>query len=106
MLRRGLTSPNLWRERKESYLAHLATVPLEVRRVAAADKLHNARAILADYRRLGEWLWRRFNRATPANTHLTSTSVRAVWVNGVPIYDGAPTRAFPGGSSVVVPHGT
>jgi len=50
-----------WRERKEAYLARLATAPLEVRRVAAADKLYNARAILADYRRLGEWLWKRFN---------------------------------------------
>ncbi len=50
-----------WRERKEAYVAHLATAPLEVRRVAAADKLHNARAILADYRRLGELLWKRFN---------------------------------------------
>jgi (p)ppGpp synthase/HD superfamily hydrolase len=50
-----------WRERKEAYVAHLATAPLEVRLVAAADKLHNARAILADYRRLGERLWNRFN---------------------------------------------
>ncbi len=26
-----------------------------------ADKLHNARAILADYREIGELLWERFN---------------------------------------------
>jgi GTP pyrophosphokinase len=32
-----------------------------VRLVSAADKLHNARAILRDYRRLGEELWSRFN---------------------------------------------
>jgi (p)ppGpp synthase/HD superfamily hydrolase len=50
-----------WRERKEEYLAHLASAPTGVRRVAAADKLHNTRAILADYRRLGELLWTRFN---------------------------------------------
>ena len=50
-----------WRERKEAYLVHLATAPIEVRRVAAADKLHNARAILVDYRRLGGLLWKRFN---------------------------------------------
>jgi (p)ppGpp synthase/HD superfamily hydrolase len=50
-----------WRERKEAYLAHLATASAEVRCVSAADKLHNARAILADYRRLGERLWERFN---------------------------------------------
>lgn len=29
--------------------------------MAAADKLHNARAILADYRVSGERLWKRFN---------------------------------------------
>lgn len=50
-----------WRPRKEAYLAHLATARIEVRRVAAADKLHNARAILTDYRRLGESFWQRFN---------------------------------------------
>lgn len=49
-----------WRERKERYIAHLASAPPEVRRVSAADKLHNARAVLADYRRLGEELWSRF----------------------------------------------
>jgi len=36
------------------------------------------------------------DRATPANPHLTSTGVRAVWVNGVLVYDGAATGAFPG----------
>jgi GTP pyrophosphokinase len=29
--------------------------------VSAADKLHNARAILADYREFGEELWKIFN---------------------------------------------
>jgi hypothetical protein len=32
-----------------------------VRLVSAADKLHNARAILRDLRRLGDGLWPRFN---------------------------------------------
>ena len=32
-----------------------------MRLVSAADKLHNARAILADYREMGEALWDRFN---------------------------------------------
>ena len=30
-------------------------------RVSVADKLDNARAILADYRRLGSELWKRFD---------------------------------------------
>lgn len=50
-----------WRERKEAYLAHLRTSSADVRLVSAADKLHNIRAILADYRQLREKLWDRFN---------------------------------------------
>jgi (p)ppGpp synthase/HD superfamily hydrolase len=49
-----------WRERKERYIEHLAPVTSETLLVSLADKLHNARAILADYRKLGESLWERF----------------------------------------------
>ncbi len=49
-----------WRERKEAYLAHIGHASPPVRLVSAADKLHNARSILADYRLLGEALWSRF----------------------------------------------
>lgn len=50
-----------WRERKERYLEHLRQAPAEVCLVSAADKLHNARAILTDYRAIGDLLWKRFN---------------------------------------------
>jgi len=50
-----------WRERKERYLEHLAGAPDSVRLVSSADKLHNARSVLSDYRVLGEDLWTRFN---------------------------------------------
>ncbi|OPY08320.1 MAG: GTP pyrophosphokinase [Syntrophaceae bacterium PtaB.Bin038] len=50
-----------WRERKERYIAHLRHASPQARLVSAADKLHNARAILADYRVVGEALWERFN---------------------------------------------
>jgi (p)ppGpp synthase/HD superfamily hydrolase len=49
-----------WRERKEAYLQHLRHAHPDVRLVAAADKLHNAREILKDYRVGGEPLWQRF----------------------------------------------
>ena len=49
-----------WRTRKERYLRHLDTASAEVRLVSACDKLHNARAILFDYRVHGEALWKRF----------------------------------------------
>lgn len=50
-----------WRRRKERYLEHLrqATSP-SVFLVSVADKVHNLRSILADHRRIGERLWRRF----------------------------------------------
>jgi (p)ppGpp synthase/HD superfamily hydrolase len=50
-----------WRQRKEDYIAHVRHAPASVRLVSAADKLHNARSILRDYRQLGENLWSRFN---------------------------------------------
>lgn len=51
-----------WRERKQSYLAHIADMSADAALVSAADKVHNARAVLADYRRHGDQLWTRFNR--------------------------------------------
>ena len=50
-----------WRARKEAYLQHLAHAPASTLLVSIADKLHNARSILADVRVLGEELWPRFN---------------------------------------------
>ena len=50
-----------WRPRKEAYIAHIVKASHSVRLVSASDKLHNARAILRDYRRIGEALWSRFN---------------------------------------------
>ena len=49
-----------WRSRKEAYIAHLSKVDADVLLVSAADKLYNARAILADYREIGEKIWLRF----------------------------------------------
>jgi (p)ppGpp synthase/HD superfamily hydrolase len=49
-----------WRPRKEAYVAHVAEAPPSLRLVSAADKLHNARSILADLRAVGNELWDRF----------------------------------------------
>jgi (p)ppGpp synthase/HD superfamily hydrolase len=49
-----------WRQRKEDYLKHLQIADADVRLVSAADKLHNARSVLADYREFGESVWERF----------------------------------------------
>ncbi|HNU85342.1 MAG: HD domain-containing protein [Pseudomonadota bacterium] len=50
-----------WRGRKEDYIARLRHASPQARLVTSADKLHNARTILADYRVVGEALWERFN---------------------------------------------
>jgi GTP pyrophosphokinase len=55
-----------WRERKEAYIAHIARASKRARRVALADKLYNARDLLADVRRDGPKTWARFN-AGPAD---------------------------------------
>lgn len=50
-----------WRERKEAYIAHLATASDSAIRVSLADKVHNARAIVRDHREIGDELWSRFH---------------------------------------------
>jgi (p)ppGpp synthase/HD superfamily hydrolase len=49
-----------WRPRKEAYIARLRSAPAAVRLVSAADKLHNARSIIREYRRCGPALWTNF----------------------------------------------
>jgi GTP pyrophosphokinase len=51
---------DLWRARKRKYMDEVATKPADALLVSMADKLHNARAILEDYREVGEALWPRF----------------------------------------------
>lgn len=50
----------LWRPRKEKYVEHLHSASPSVKLVAAADKLHNLRAIIADFRMIGPKVWERF----------------------------------------------
>jgi (p)ppGpp synthase/HD superfamily hydrolase len=51
-----------WRARKEKYLNELrACRDRSVYLVSAADKLHNIRTMLDDYREIGEALWGRFS---------------------------------------------
>jgi (p)ppGpp synthase/HD superfamily hydrolase len=50
-----------WRARKTTYVNHIRDASPDDLRVSVADKLYNARAILADVRRLGDQVWLRFN---------------------------------------------
>ena len=49
-----------WEDRKRAYIEGVSEKSASVRLVCAADKLHNTRSILSDYRKLGEEVWQRF----------------------------------------------
>ena len=60
----GCTEPDRtleWKDRKQHTIEFLKTASPEIRAVSCADKLQNAGDMLADYQRLGEDLWERFN---------------------------------------------
>lgn len=57
----SFSDPKLeWVVRKTEYLQRLKHEDAETRLVSAADKLHNVRTVLADYRQDGESIWKRF----------------------------------------------
>jgi (p)ppGpp synthase/HD superfamily hydrolase len=61
----NLDGDGSWLERKKRYLARLAASDdPAVLRVALADKVNNARAIVRNYRVEGERLWERFGSRT------------------------------------------
>ncbi|NJK77515.1 MAG: HD domain-containing protein [Oscillatoriales cyanobacterium RU_3_3] len=49
-----------WRDRKLQYIEQMRCASPSVLRVSVADKLHNARSILADYYRVGDAVWDKF----------------------------------------------
>lgn len=54
-----------WKQRKQNYVDHLGEASDGAILVSVADKLDNARAILRDYRRVGDDLWQRFSVHDP-----------------------------------------
>lgn len=58
----SFVNPKLeWAVRKGDYLKRLRDEDDETRLVSACDKLHNVRTIIADYRKDGEAIWKRFS---------------------------------------------
>ena len=55
----GIKPP--WKQRKESYIAHLKSAPDDVLLVSGSDKLHNARAIVSDLQNIGLRVFDRFS---------------------------------------------
>jgi len=59
----GNTAERPWKTRKDEYIAHALAVETSpsILLVSMADKLHNVRSMIHDYRRIGDELWQRFN---------------------------------------------
>ena len=72
-----------WRQRKEVYVERMASAPVSVRLVSAADKLHNTRSILADLRSLGDDLWDRFTGGKEGTLWYYRALVEAYAATGV-----------------------
>lgn len=49
-----------WKERKEAYINHLETIGNDTLMVSIADKLHNLRTLVADYKLYGNWIFSKF----------------------------------------------
>jgi (p)ppGpp synthase/HD superfamily hydrolase len=50
-----------WEFRKRHHIAQIPSADREARLIMLADKVHNARSILADYERVGGSVWERFS---------------------------------------------
>ena len=59
-----------WYERKKAYLDAFPRKSAAALRVGLADKLHNARSILLDYRTEGDVLWGRFGQGQGIATRI------------------------------------
>jgi GTP pyrophosphokinase len=74
-----------WHDRKTAYLTHLASQQdPDVLLVSACDKLHNARAIVADLRAIGPALWDRFSQHDPAAHLWYYQSLAACYTDRIP----------------------
>jgi (p)ppGpp synthase/HD superfamily hydrolase len=68
-----------WRQRKENYVNHLSDASDSAVLVSLADKLHNAHAILRDFREHGPELWQRFSVKDPHDHLWYYTSLLEVY---------------------------
>uniref|UniRef100_A0A831ZXW5 HD domain-containing protein n=1 Tax=Desulfacinum infernum TaxID=35837 RepID=A0A831ZXW5_9BACT len=72
-----------WRQRKENFLARLWEAPGPVLLIALADKIHNARCIVADLAREGPAVWDRFHGGRDGTLWYYSTLARLFHTRGL-----------------------
>src|SRR3954462_10290667 len=68
-----------WYERKKAYIEAFPRKSPAALRVCLADKLHNARSILLDYRTDGDALWGRFGQGQGIATRIYSPGLAAAF---------------------------
>jgi (p)ppGpp synthase/HD superfamily hydrolase len=73
-----------WKERKEKYIAQLAHGSDSVKLVSCADKVHNARSIVADLREHGDAIWSRFTTGKSGTLWYYRTLVETYQQHGGP----------------------
>jgi len=73
-----------WRARKERYIAHLSTASAGARAVSCADKLHNARSIVAELRSQGPKTWEKFAGKRDGSLWYYRSIVAALKNHGAP----------------------
>ena len=71
-----------WKKRKKAYIEHICETDPALLRVTIADKIDNARAILADHQRLGDQVWERFNAGKKDQLWYYSSCVEAFDLSG------------------------
>ena len=74
-----------WKQRKEKYLAHLEMATSDVLLVSGSDKLHNARAILADLHTVGVSVFDRFTASKEETLWYYTTLSEIFSRRGVPV---------------------
>ncbi len=73
-----------WRERKEAYIAHLASGDADALLVSACDKLHNARSIVRDLNEIGSAVWERFATKSGDDQVWYYQTLRDLFVTRIP----------------------
>ena len=61
----GVSEQDSWKSRKQVAIDRIKKLPRESKIVALGDKLSNARAMLLDYKAIGDKLWERFHCNDP-----------------------------------------
>ena len=90
-----VTPKPAWEKRKKDYMAHVVGASESVRLVSAADKLANARSVLADLRVLKEELWARFRGGKDGTLWYYRSLVSVFDIAGSSPIMGTPDRTRP-----------